>query len=44
MKLSKSETELFYTLYHELLAYVNKKLEILDNLNSGGRYKEIHYL
>lgn len=34
MKLSMEEVELFYKLYHSLLAYVNKKFDIVKGINS----------
>lgn len=40
MKLSKEDVELFYRLYHPLLAYVNKKFEIIEDVNSSGDFKK----
>ena len=34
MKLSKEDIELFYKLYHSLLAYVNRKFNIIKGINS----------
>ncbi|GIX41730.1 MAG: hypothetical protein KatS3mg129_1463 [Leptospiraceae bacterium] len=34
MKLSKNDTELFYKLFYSLLIYVNKKLKVIDGINS----------
>ncbi len=39
MKLSKEEVELFYKLYHSLLAYVNRKLDIIKSINSPRDFK-----
>ncbi len=35
MRLSKQDVKLFYKLYHPLLVYVNKKLNILEGLDSA---------
>lgn len=40
MKLSKEDVELFYRLFHSLLVYVNKKLEIVKGLNSPDDFKK----
>lgn len=40
MKLSKDDVELFYRLYHPLLVYVNKKFNILGDLNSQDDIKK----
>ena len=40
MKLSKEDVELFYRLYHPLLAYVNKKFEIIEDVDSSGDFKK----
>jgi len=40
MKLSKEDIELFYRLYHPLLAYVNKKFEIIEDVDSSGDFKK----
>jgi len=34
MKLSKEDVGPFYRLYHPLLAYVNKKFEIIEDVDS----------
>jgi len=34
MKLSKENVELFYKLYHSLWVYANKKLKVVDDINS----------
>lgn len=39
MKLSKEEVELFYKLYHSLLAYVNRKFDIVKGINSPRDFK-----
>ena len=40
MKLSKEDVELFYRLYHPLLAYVNKKFEIIEGIDSSEDFKK----
>ena len=40
MKLSKEDVELFYRLYHPLLAYVNKKFEIIEGIDSSKDFKK----
>jgi len=40
MKLSKEDVKLFYRLYHPLLAYVNKKFEIIEDVDSSGDFKK----
>jgi len=40
MKLSKEDVGLFYRLYHPLLAYVNKKFEIIEDVDSSGDFKK----
>lgn len=40
MKLSKEDVELFYGLYHPLLVYVNKKLKIIEGINSPEDFKK----
>lgn len=40
MKLSKEDIDLFYRLYHPLLVYVNKKLDIKKEINSPEDFKK----
>ncbi|MBW2069143.1 MAG: hypothetical protein JRI31_09790 [Deltaproteobacteria bacterium] len=40
MKLPKEDVELFYKLYHSLLAYVNRKFDIVKGINSPGDFRE----
>ena len=40
MKLSKEEVELFYKLYHPLLVYVNRKFNVIEDINSPVDFKK----
>ena len=40
MKLSKEDVDLFYRLYYPLLVYVNKKFEIIEDVDSSGDFKK----
>ena len=42
MQLPEEDVELFYKLYYPLLVYVNKKLRMIDGINSPEDFKKFH--
>ena len=41
MQLSEEDIEQFYDLFHNLLIYINKKLNIITNINSPEKLEEL---